>query len=83
MSSSVPGVQRARITVVLLGIMLTALTAGGCALHEHVCRAGEYPVRTSTTDDGLACTPDDEEPPAGYERFPAGEVPEYVDDLYP
>ncbi len=70
--------------VVLLGAVLTASSAGGCAWRERVCGADEYPVRTiATTDDGLACTPDGEEPPAGYERFPDGEVPEYVDELHP
>jgi hypothetical protein len=77
-------VRRARVTVVLLGAVLTASAVSSCSWRERVCGADEYPVRTTTTtDDGLACTPDDEEPPDGYERFPAGEVPEYVDDLYP
>ena len=61
-----------------------ALGASGCSLQERVCGSGEYPVRTvDPTDSGMACAPDGEEPPAGYERFPAGEVPEFVDDVYP
>lgn len=73
-----------RVTVLLVGSALTASAAAGCAWRERVCSADEHPVRTTaTTDDGLACAPGDEEPPAGYERFPEGEVPEYVDELHP
>ena len=69
------------LSVLALG---AALGASGCSLQERVCSSGEYPVRTvESTDGGMACVPDDEEPPAGYERFPAGEVPEFVDDVYP
>ena len=70
-------------TPLVLLTVLAALSAGGCSARERVCSSGEYPVRTvDASDGGLACTRDGEEPPAGYERFPAGEVPEYVDDVY-
>ena len=70
-------------TPLLLLIVATALSTSGCSSRERVCSSGEYPVRTvDASDAGLACAPDGEEPPPGYERFPAGEVPEYVDDVY-
>ena len=73
-----------RTTVVLTVTTTAVLSVGGCAARERVCGSDDYPVRTvDTTDGGLACAPDGEEPPPGYERFPEGEVPEYVDDLYP
>ena len=72
-----------RTTPLVLLTVLAALGAGGCSAGERVCSSGEYPVRTvDASDGGLACARDGEGPPAGYERFPAGEVPEYVDDLY-
>ncbi|WP_218122294.1 SCO0607 family lipoprotein [Blastococcus aurantiacus] len=71
-------------TVVTVLALAAALGASGCSPQERVCSSGEYPVRTvESTDGGMACVPDGEEPPAGYERFPAGEVPEFVDDVYP
>ena len=78
-----PAVPGRLTTPLVLLLVLTVLGTGGCSFQERVCRSGEYPVRTvDPTDAGLACAPDGEEPPAGYERFPAGEVPEYVDDVY-
>ena len=76
--------MRTRLATPLVLLLVTAvLGTGGCSSRERVCSSGEYPVRTvDPSDGGLACAPDGEEPPAGYERFPAGEEPEYVDDLY-
>ena len=69
------------LSVLVVG---AALGASGCSLQERVCSSGEYPVRTvDSTDGGLACAPDGEEPPPGYERFPDGQAPEFVDDVYP
>jgi hypothetical protein len=72
------------VTALLVLVVGTGLGTSGCSLEERICSSGEYPVRTvDPTDGGMACAPDSEEPPAGYERFPAGEVPEFVDDVYP
>ncbi len=75
---------RSLATALSAALVVTILGASGCSSQERVCSSGEYPVRTvDPTDGGLACAPEGEEPPAGYERFPAGEVPEYVDDVHP
>ena len=72
------------MTALTVLVVVTGLGASGCTIRERVCSSGEYPVRTvDAADGGMACTPDGEEPPAGYERFPAGQVPEFVDDVYP
>ncbi|BCB85839.1 SCO0607 family lipoprotein [Phytohabitans suffuscus] len=54
--------------------------AAGCEYREQVCSTGEYPVKAVGGTTGGACVKDGEEPPAGYVRYPAGKVPEYVDD---
>ena len=73
-----------RLTTLLVPLLvLAAAGTSGCSYRERVCSSGEHPVRTvDPSDAGLACAPDGEEPPTGYERFPAGEVPAYVDDVY-
>ena len=63
--------------------LVTAAGTSGCSSLERVCSSGERPVRTvDPSDSGLACAPDGEQPPPGYEDFPPGEAPEYVDDMY-
>ncbi len=65
-------------------VVVTTLGTSGCTIRERVCGSDEYPVRTvDPTNDGSACAAEGEDPPAGYERYPAGEVPEYVDEMYP
>lgn len=53
-------------------------TAAGC--QERVCRRGEHAVRSvEAPDTGRTCVRDGEPPPPGYEEFPPGEAPVYVD----
>lgn len=61
--------------MVLLG---AALGMAGCA-PDAICRDGEYPV-VQVGGTGRTCVADDEEPPAGFTRFPAGQEPGQVDD---
>ena len=61
--------------VVLLG---AALGMAGCA-PDAICRTGEYPV-IQIGGTGRACVADDDDPPAGYTRFPAGQAPGQGDD---
>ena len=59
---------------------MVVMTAGiGCG-PERICSSGEYPARATENSTGRTCVPEDEEPPAGFERFPAGQVPQHVDD---
>ncbi len=54
---------------------------GGCQIRERMCSEGEYPVRSIRfPDTGRACVTEGEQPPKGYETFPPGEVPEFVDE---
>ncbi|MFG2432998.1 SCO0607 family lipoprotein [Streptomyces sp. NPDC048590] len=78
---------RARGTRLILlslasGAAALALTGcGGFEYREAVCGGGEYPVM-SVGGTGSACVQDDEEPPAGYVRYPKGKVPQQVDDKW-
>jgi hypothetical protein len=66
---------------VLLTVALTAsLLSTGCA-DQAICRNGEYPV-TAVGSTGRACVPGDQEPPAGYVRFPAGQEPKRTGDKW-
>ena len=65
-------------------VVAAAPGASGCSVQGRVRTSGEHPVRTvDSTHCGVACAPDGEEPPAGYERSPAGRTPEFVDDVHP
>lgn len=66
--------------LVLPAVLAVVLAAGGCSFEEAICSSGEYPVAAVRSRTGRACTPDGEEPPAGFVRFPAGRVPEHVGD---
>ncbi len=55
-----------------------AATAAGC--QERVCRQGEHAVRSvEAPDTGRTCVRDGEPPPPGYEEYPPGDAPVYVD----
>ncbi|MEU4105699.1 hypothetical protein AB0F16_34880 [Streptomyces tanashiensis] len=57
-----------------------ALLLTGCASQERVCGSGRYPVKAVGNNDGQDCVADGQEPPEGWVRYPAGQVPEYVGD---
>jgi hypothetical protein len=67
-----------RLAFAVLAMVVVAL--GGCTIRDHVCRGGEYPVKQVGSTTGQTCVPDDQDPPAGYVRYPDGKVPKYVDD---
>lgn len=70
---------RRNATAALALVAVAGLSAGGC--QEKVCRDGERAVRSiEAPDTGRACAPDGEPPPPGYEDYPPGEAPVYVDD---
>ncbi|MEU4659448.1 hypothetical protein AB0G32_36895 [Streptomyces sp. NPDC023723] len=77
-----PPRSTALVSALASGAALLALT--GCAGFEYreaVCGGGEYPV-LSVGGTGSACVPDSAEPPSGYARYPAGKVPQQVDDKW-
>lgn len=60
-------------------LVTVAVLATGCWGPERVCNEGEYPARSiEYPDTGGVCVSDGANPPAGYERFPAGETPTYT-----
>ncbi|SEB99586.1 hypothetical protein SAMN05428939_1286 [Streptomyces sp. TLI_105] len=72
----------------LPGLAAASLTAAflltGCAfqIHDRVCSSGHYPVKAVGNTTGGDCVADGQEPFEGYVRYPAGQVPEYVDDKW-
>jgi hypothetical protein len=75
--------QRRRHAVALaLAAVFGVLAAGGCSLQDAICRRGEYPVKAVGNATGRACVADNEDPPEGYVRYPAGKVPKHVDDKW-
>jgi hypothetical protein len=61
-------------------LALSAVVLTGCTGQEKICRDGEYPVKAVDSTTGRACTPNGEEPPAGYVRYPDGKVPKHIGD---
>ena len=57
----------------------------GCGtFKERVCESGEYAVRAiEAPETGRTCVPNGQEPPPGYERFPPGQTPTYLEDDRP
>ena len=52
----------------------------GCSGQERICGDGEYPVKAIGNTTGRSCVADDQEPPAGYVRYPEGQVPQHIGD---
>lgn len=59
--------------------LLTLTGCSGLSFQDDICGGGEYPVMT-VGDTGSACVKDGGKVPDGYTRYPAGKVPEKVDD---
>jgi len=63
----------------LAGVMAAT---GGCSLRDAICGHGDYPVKAVGTATGSTCVKNGQPPPAGYVRYPAGQVPQHVDDKW-
>ncbi|WP_369147701.1 SCO0607 family lipoprotein [Streptomyces sp. R44] len=73
--------QTRRTLPVLAVAGLTAtLLLTGCSIQDRVCGSGSYPVKAVGNSTGGDCVADGQEPPEGWVRYPAGQVPEYVGD---
>ncbi|MER7761425.1 hypothetical protein [Streptomyces sp. NPDC097619] len=73
-----------RAGLALLLSAATVLTLTSCAgfeYREDICGGGHYPV-LAVGNTGSDCVPDDREPPEGFVRYPAGKVPQQVDDQW-
>lgn len=63
----------------VVGGLASIFLVSGCG-PDAICSSGEYPVAAVRSTTGRACVADGQEPPAGFVRFPAGKVPQHVDD---
>ncbi len=74
----------ARALAALLSAGIVGTVAACGPFKERVCERGEYAVRAiAAPDTGRTCVPHDQEPPPGYERFPPGQTPTYLEDDRP
>ncbi|MGA5300424.1 SCO0607 family lipoprotein [Nucisporomicrobium flavum] len=69
------------MSMVSVAALAAMFLLGGCA-EDAMCSSGEYPVKAIRSTTGGACVPDGQDPPAGYVRYPAGKVPQHVDDKW-
>lgn len=70
---------RRAAAVALLPVV--ASLSGCLGWEEHMCNDGEYPT-WRPDGPGATCFADSEQPTQGYVRYPAGDVPDLVDDDY-
>ncbi|MFC4036300.1 SCO0607 family lipoprotein [Streptomyces polygonati] len=72
----------------LAGLFLTAAALTGLStacdtdVRDHMCMSNEYPVAAVGSSLGGACVTNGQQPPAGYVRYPKGQVPLHVDDTW-
>lgn len=68
----------------LLGVagVAAALLATAGPAADHICQAGQYPVKAVGGTTGMACQQDGTQPSAGYASYPRGEAPQYVGDKW-
>ena len=74
------GETRAMRKTCLLSLAMTGLLLGGCG-NDAICGGGEYPVQ-QVGGTGRQCVADEQDPPAGFARYPAGKEPKHVDDKW-
>jgi len=63
------------------GVALALVAAAGPTA-EHICEAGQYPVKAVGGTIGAACQQDGTQPSAGYVSYPQSEAPQYVGDKW-
>lgn len=69
-----------KMTAVATTGMLGLLLLAGCWGPDAMCSSGEYPVKAVNSTSGGVCVANDEDPPAGFVRYPEGKVPQHVGD---
>jgi hypothetical protein len=78
-----PEMLRTRTAALVLAGMLMSPALSACRFRERVCSVGEYPARSiAYPKTGGVCVRNGQRPPAGYETYPAGKTPTYVDQQH-
>jgi hypothetical protein len=76
--------RSAKVLAAFLAVGSVGLIGGCSAFRERVCERGEYAVRAiAAPKTGSTCVPNGQVPPPGYERFPPGQTPTYLDEDSP
>jgi len=67
--------------IVVASVALATILSGCPLARERICRKGEHVVRSvDAPRTGRTCVRDGQPPPAGYEEFPPGKAPTYLDE---
>ncbi|MFC3410819.1 SCO0607 family lipoprotein [Streptomyces lusitanus] len=83
-TATAPRTGRARIAVAAFASAVAVVAVTGCAGFEYkedICGADEYPA-LSVGGTGSMCVSNNEEPPAGFVKYPQGKVPQQVGDKW-
>src|SRR5205085_4210037 len=75
--------RRASRLVVAVSAMAVGLTLPGCSPlgRERICSRGEHVVKSiEAPETGRTCVRNGNPPPSGYEEYPPGQVPTYLDE---
>jgi hypothetical protein len=75
--------QNRQRAVVLVIFAVLALMSSGCSLgRERICSRGEHVVKSvDAPRTGRTCVRNGDPPPPGYEEYPPGNVPTYLDEV--
>lgn len=74
---------RTRTALLFVVCLLVCAALSGCRFRERVCSVGDYPARSiAYPKTGGVCVKNGRRPPAGYETYPAGQTPTYVDQQH-
>ncbi|HET7013033.1 MAG TPA: hypothetical protein VFI65_03930 [Streptosporangiaceae bacterium] len=76
-----PGFAFRSAHVIAVAGIAAVFLATGCSTQDAICESGQYPVH-AVGGTGSACAPVGKNPPAGYQRYPKGEVPQHVGDKW-
>ena len=72
---------RGRLTTIVSAMALAVMLTGCPLGRERICSRGEHVVRSiEAPETGRTCVRNGQPPPKGYEEYPAGKVPTYIDE---
>lgn len=72
---------RGQLTTIVSAIALAVVLTGCPIGRETTCSRGEHVVRSiEAPETGRTCVRNGQTPPKGYEEYPAGNVPTYMDE---
>lgn len=72
-----------QLLVAIVTTMVLAMASGCNLARERICDKGRHVVKSiQSPETGRTCVDDGKPPPEGYEEYPPGQVPAYIDEGY-